>query len=179
MTHTKRPSIGVIIRLESFGFVLIVIVGSLLHFTYEASGERWWVGVFSAMNESVWEHVKMAFWPAVVWTLLQRSLMPSSNPNFWLAKALALLLMPALIAVGYYAYTAALGRHLLILDIVLFCIAIAIGQLAAVAVQRSRMVLPYSTPIAKLTVAVEALAFSVLGFLPPELSIFIDPSVSL
>lgn len=176
MTQTNRPSIGVIIRLESFGFVLIVISGSLLHFTYEASGEKWWVGIFSAMNESVWEHLKLAFWPAAAWTFIQHSLMPSSSPNFWPAKALALLLMPALIAVGYYAYAGALGRHLLMLDIILFCLAIAIGQLAAFAVQRSRIVLPSSTPIAKLTILAEALAFSVLGFFPPELVIFIDPS---
>ena len=165
-----------VVRLEALGYVLIVIAGTLLHFAYDASGQRWWVGLFSAMNESVWEHLKLAFWPATLWALIQRGFMPDTTRNFWPAKALALLLMPAVIVGGFYGYTAILGQHMLALDILLFCIAVALGQLAAVAGQCATVDLSSMKTAAKLIIAIEAAAFMGLGFFPPELAIFTDPS---
>lgn len=53
------------VRTELLGFALIVLLGTALHYTYALSGECWLVGVFSAMNESVWEHLKLAVWPSL------------------------------------------------------------------------------------------------------------------
>jgi len=52
-----------ILRRELAGAVFIILLGSMLHFTFELSGENPVVGVFSAVNESVWEHLKLAYWP--------------------------------------------------------------------------------------------------------------------
>ena len=46
---------------ELTGIVFIIILGSILHFTFEWSGSQVVVGVFSAVNESVWEHFKLGF----------------------------------------------------------------------------------------------------------------------
>lgn len=43
-----------------------VVVGSLLHFVYGWSGENRIVGAFSAVNESTWEHLKLAFFPMFI-----------------------------------------------------------------------------------------------------------------
>ena len=50
---------------EIAGIAFIILLGSALHFTYELSGESPIVGVFSAVNESVWEHMKIAFSPQI------------------------------------------------------------------------------------------------------------------
>jgi len=50
-----------ILIFELLGIVFIVLVGSALHFTFELSGDNPLVGVFSAVNESVWEHLKLGF----------------------------------------------------------------------------------------------------------------------
>jgi hypothetical protein len=42
-------------RLEFYGALFTVALGSMLNFTYEAAQQAWWAGMFSAMNESVWE----------------------------------------------------------------------------------------------------------------------------
>ena len=54
---------------ELVGMVFIIILGTLLHFTFEWSGFQEIVGVFSAVNESVWEHLKIAFWPALLYLI--------------------------------------------------------------------------------------------------------------
>ena len=46
---------------ELAGIVFTVIIGTMLHFTFELSGNQPVVGVFSAVNESVWEHLKLGF----------------------------------------------------------------------------------------------------------------------
>ena len=39
------------------GAVFTIITGTLLHFVYEWSGESLFVGIFSPINESVWEGI--------------------------------------------------------------------------------------------------------------------------
>ncbi len=46
---------------ELIGVVFIIFLGSALHFTFALSGNQPIVGAFSAVNESVWEHLKLAF----------------------------------------------------------------------------------------------------------------------
>ena len=52
------------------GFIFISIVGTLLHFTYELSNHNKYVALFSAVNESTWEHIKIALTPYFVWSLV-------------------------------------------------------------------------------------------------------------
>ena len=58
-------------RLNLFHFIFISILGVLLHFTYEWSGDNPAVGLFSAVNESTWEHLKLIFFPMLLLTLIE------------------------------------------------------------------------------------------------------------
>ena len=162
-------------RLELFGAMFIVALGSLLHFAYAAADQAWWAGIFSAMNESVWEHLRLAFWPGAVWTLFLR-LLPISRPkNFWAGRAVSLMLMPLAIAIGFYGYTAALGGHSLILDLALFVASIAGGQAAAAGVY-SASPLGRGFEAAALTlIAIMLVAFSALSFIGLEVAPFQPP----
>jgi hypothetical protein len=61
MSNVNNKSV---LLFELVGIVFIIFLGSALHFTFEWSGNQPAVGIFSAVNESVWEHLKLAFWPA-------------------------------------------------------------------------------------------------------------------
>jgi hypothetical protein len=50
-----------IVKLELIGVAFIAFLGTALHFTYELSGRNIMVAPFSAVNESVWEHLKLVF----------------------------------------------------------------------------------------------------------------------
>ena len=50
-----------ILNYELVGMVFIILLGSMSHFTFELSGFNPIVGAFSAVNESVWEHLKLGF----------------------------------------------------------------------------------------------------------------------
>jgi hypothetical protein len=60
-----------ILTYEIIGMAFIIILGSLLHFTFELSGDQPIVGVFSAVNVSGWDRLKLAFWPALLFGLIE------------------------------------------------------------------------------------------------------------
>ena len=43
--------------------IFISVIGTLLHFMYEWSGHNKVVSLFAAVNESTWEHIKIALTP--------------------------------------------------------------------------------------------------------------------
>lgn len=49
------------------GIPILFIIGSLLHFMYDLSGNNFLVGLVTAVNESVWEHAKMVLLPVILW----------------------------------------------------------------------------------------------------------------
>ena len=51
------------LKTNLFRFIFISVLGVLLHFTYEWSGDNAVVGLFSAVNESTWEQLKLLFFP--------------------------------------------------------------------------------------------------------------------
>ncbi|TNE61540.1 MAG: hypothetical protein EP341_00665 [Sphingomonadales bacterium] len=162
-------------RIEALGIVFITVTGSLLHFTYDFFEQAWWAGIFSAVNESVWEHLKLAFWPAMVWMTLSGPHLARRVSNFWLGKAVSISLMPLTIAVGFYAYTAAIGHHAFLWDMLLFVGAIVLGQANALVFYK----LPYAgdvvAHIAAAILIIEAVAFATLTFFPLTAPLFSAP----
>ncbi|NMB92292.1 MAG: hypothetical protein GYA31_01555, partial [Parcubacteria group bacterium] len=75
-----------ILKLELIGIIFITILGSLLHFTFEWSNKNLLVGTFSAVNESTWEHLKLAVIPAIIWMLIEMKLLKDRPENFFFAK---------------------------------------------------------------------------------------------
>ena len=108
-------------------FIVISVVGTLFHFLYDWSNHNKVIGLFAAVNESTWEHIKIALTPTLLWGVID-GLLYGMNPNYFLAKSMSLLAMIFLIPILFYLYSAILKRHVLIIDILIFYIAIFCGQ---------------------------------------------------
>lgn len=54
------------------GFFFCLILGSLSHFFYQWSGNTPAVGLFSPVNESAWEHMKLVFFPVLLYAISGR-----------------------------------------------------------------------------------------------------------
>ena len=48
------------------GFLFTAVLGTFLHFLFDLTGESLVAGLFSAVNESIWEHIKLLFYPMVL-----------------------------------------------------------------------------------------------------------------
>jgi len=163
-----------VLRWELVGIAVISIAGSVLHFVFEWSGGLEPVGVFAAVNESVWEHFKIAFWPALLYAIFEYPFLRRATNNFMIAKAIGIYVMPIAIAVIFYSYTAIFGEEILIVDILIFIVAVALGQLASYRILTMRRLPRWTGRVGLAMVVLLAVAFGVFTFYPPHLPIFRD-----
>ncbi len=158
---------------ELAGFVFTVVVGTLLHFLYEWTGENRAVGVFSAVNESVWEHLKLLFFPFLIFSIIQYFMTDKKYKGFFFTKAISALLGMLFVVFAYYTYTRVIGEHYLIVDILLFVVAVALSSYFSYKKMPSEKV---SNLAGILIFIIIAVMFGVFTFSPPEIPLFIDPT---
>ena len=167
----KRP----ILKWELVGIAVISSIGALLHFAFEWSGDSPPVGVFAAVNESVFEHLKLTYWPALFWAAIEYRLLKNSANNFIIAKTAGLYVMPVAIIVLFYSYTTITGTESLIADIAIFVVAIALGQLTSYKIlmrERLSQSLHKSALAGLVSLGV---IYAVFTFYPPHVPFFQDP----
>ena len=70
-------------RWEIVGFIATGLFGTLLHFVYEWTGGNRVIAVFSAVNESTWEHMKLLFIPFLVFTVVEFIVFSEAFRNFF------------------------------------------------------------------------------------------------
>lgn len=102
--------------MELLGAIFIIAFGTLGHFIFEWSGHRKCAGIFFAVNESTWEHIKLAIYPNLIWGVVEgcvRGFSPLLAVSVATSLAISMVLIPAL----FYGYTAIVGKNFLITDI--------------------------------------------------------------
>ncbi|MEM2613810.1 MAG: DUF6512 family protein [Nitrososphaerota archaeon] len=170
----KTPGRLNLLRYEIIGILFIAVFGSFLHFAYDLSGSNILIAPIAAVNESVWEHLKLVFWPTTVYMVLQLVFMRNLPEKFIVAKTVGIFLMPMVIVVGYYLYTAFLEENLLI-DIGLFFISITTGQITSYKLMQGTLSNNRLNALAVLAIVALAIVFIVFTFYTPRMDIFRDP----
>jgi len=168
--NAQRP----LIAWHGFGLLFLWVIGSLLHFAFRWSSRSPVVGVFSSVNESVWEHLKLGFWSLVLFSLAEFWFVRLVARNYWAAKAAGLLVMHGFILVVFYSQQAALGGSLLAVDIGSYFVGAGLCQLASYRIMTAR---PWALPLRLVLVgllALHGLALVVFTFLPPHAGLFRD-----
>jgi hypothetical protein len=96
------------------------------------TGGAVFVGLFAPVNESVWEHLKMGFWPLVAYSCVEWMVLREKSRGFPMAKLLGILAMEFFIVGIFYGYTAIIGREFLPVDIGTFVAGTALCQFVSV-----------------------------------------------
>ena len=155
------------------GFAVTSLGGTLLHFLYAWLGKAVWIAPFSSVNESTWEHMKLLFWPMLIFAIIQ-SFFFRDRKDFWCIKLCGILLGLVLIPVLFYTYNGVIGRSPDWINIAIFFIAAAITYVYE-AIQLSKEAKPCKhKKIAIATLCVIAALFVLFTFLTPKLGIFKD-----
>lgn len=91
------------------GMLLVAILGTLFHSMYDWTGRGWVLGLFFPINESVWEHLKMVFWPMVLLNLYFTAKYKDSSyhvePAVLFGTVVGMINVPVL----FYTYRGILG----------------------------------------------------------------------
>ena len=167
---------GRVARWQLGGFLFVCAAGTALHFLYQWSGESVAAAPFAAVNESVWEHMKLLFWPMLLWAGAERAVLGGYSRGFWPAKALGTLLGLALIPALYYTYTGALGISVMWVDIAIFFVAAAAAFLAETRMlARDWRCRGGARASALVLLLLLSAAFVLCTFVPPRFPLFRDP----
>ncbi len=105
------------------GFLWTGIAGTVLHFFYGWTGEAPWAAAFSAVNESVWEHMKLLYIPVFLFSMVQLCALGRQYPNLLAVRAVTAALGTLAVPMLYYTYTGALGVERLWADVLIFFLA--------------------------------------------------------
>ncbi len=157
------------------GFIFTSIAGVLLHFLFEWTGENIIVALFSAVNESIWEHMKLLFFSMFVFALIQKRYIGGAYKNFWCIKLIGIVMGVVLIPVLYYTINGIFGMTPDWVNIAIFFVTAAISYLAEIWLFNQSIVYCKSPGTALLILYLMALAFAILTFVPPHIPLFQDP----
>jgi uncharacterized membrane protein len=83
--------------------------------------------------------------------------------------------MPITIVVLFYSYTAILGHDLLIADILIFVVAVIVGQLVSYKLLTASPLPERLNRFAPIALAVLGILFVLFTFYPPQVPLFRDP----
>lgn len=156
------------------GILFVSSAGCLMHFVYEWSGRNFVLGLFAPVSESTWEHMKLAYFPMLLFFLVEYIFLYKSYPRLLKADLAGILAGTLLIPVIFYTYTGILGTHNLPLDILTFIISAAAGLYV-----RCRCVLADKrrthTFYYFICVLVLGVSFLIFTYYPPDLALFVSP----
>lgn len=166
---------NIIIKYSISGFIIISILGTLAHFIYDWTDQSKIAGLFFAVNESTWEHMKLVFFPMIVYSLFIRiklnKIIPEATPSILIATISGTCIIPVL----YYTYTGILGYMLTFLNIAIFYISTACAFIVFYLLttrsnpEELNIILYFITTLF-------TCMFFLFSYNAPDLGIFIDPA---
>ncbi len=170
MKHLKRYAI--------IGIIFVLITGTLAHFLYDWSGNNYIVGLFTPINESIWEHMKLLFFPMLIYSFFIIFKFKKTYSCITSSLFFGIIIGTLLIPIFFYAYTSILGKDTFILDIGTFILSIIIAFWLSYKLTLSCKLETYTLLLCGL-ICILFISFMIFTYNPPETRIFKDPTVCL
>ena len=157
------------------GFIFTAILGTFLHFLFDWSKQNIVAALFSAVNESIWEHMKLLYYPMFIFALIENRFLGKQYDHFWCVKLIGSLLGILLIPTFYYTYTGILGSSADWFNIAIFFIVAGIVFWSETKLFKRKFACRISSPIAFILMCLIGAIFTFFTFLPPHIPLFADP----
>ncbi len=156
------------------GFVTVSLLGVLLHFLYDWTGSPF-AALFSGVNESTWEHMKLLFFPMFFFAIVQSFFLAEEHENFWCVKLLGTLFGLALIPVLFYTLRGIFGTTPDWINITIFFVSAAVAFIYETLQFQKGSAPCRVSDLAFAVLCMIAIAFWMFTFFSPRLPLFRDP----
>lgn len=155
-------------------FVFVSVTGVLFHYTHKWFKNGVILHMFSAVNESTWEHMKLAFSPMFIISFIQSMFLSQEYDNFWFAILTSILIGMFLIPFLYYPIKMLIGREVTWISISIYFIAISLAFTYEYYVLNNAITF-LSEKLSLIFLLILPLVFLYFTFYPPHLFLFKDP----
>lgn len=169
-------------RAERINAVFCLIVGTLSHFLYDWSGQNKLIALFSPVNESTFEHLKLLFFPWLwfgiveVFLLCKAPITNKCRQYVIPAKTIGVISGCAAICISFYTYTGFLGYSIDFINILTFVIGVAVQYFVTINVFKSgKFATENFLRISIIIIIVIIALFTIFTFFPPHIAFFRDP----
>ena len=157
------------------GVIFVSILGTFLHFFFDLTGGSPAAALVSAVNESIWEHLKLLYYPMLIFALAEYRVWGRGRADFWPVKLAGTLLGLILIPAAYYTYSGILGVNVDWVNITIFFLAaILVYRVETALFARQRLWRLSGGVALGLLLGISAV-FTLLTFFPPHIPFFRDP----
>lgn len=165
-------------KYETIGFVFVSIFGTINHFLYELLGNSVIIGIFCPVNESIWEHQKLLFFPYIIWNIAEYFILKKQN-SFFPAKASGIISGIIFTIAFYYTYTGISGNESIFCDVLSFYIGTAVSFLVSYMIIKNfgNGNINLSNISVFILIIITAM-FIIFTFAPPLIPLFKDPLTS-
>lgn len=164
-----------LLKIELIVTILGLILGTLLHFIYEWSGNNVIIASFSAVNESVWEHLKLVFYPMLILGLIEYYFVKNIANNYIEAKAIGIFTAISFIVISFFTYTGIIGTNFFIIDILIFIISIILGEWTSYKLMKRKNESTIQTKILAGGILIFLLScFIIFTYVTPQVNLFRD-----
>jgi hypothetical protein len=175
MKDIKEIKVNKLLKMQIIVIVGCIILGTLLHFTYKWSGENLFVASFSAVNESVWGHLKLVFDPMLIMAIIEYSFIKNIANNYIEAKTIGIFIAMSFMVVSFFTYTGIIGTNFATINILIFIISIILGEWGSYKLMRRKS---ESTILTKVLAGIITIFFMICfifcTYYTPEVNLFRD-----
>ncbi len=165
------------------GTLFVLVTGTLSHFVYGWTGNNPAAGLFFPVNESTWEHMKLVFFPTLVYGIFLYNKLREEYPCIKAAIPAGILAGTFSVPVLFYTYSGILGKDNFILDIAVFILSVLIAfriiSRVARADEGKHLCTKTTATLLSIAVVLLAVSFMLFSYNPPKLGIFAEPPATM
>lgn len=157
---------------QIFSVIFTFILGTLLHFTFELSGKNSLIALFSSINESTWEHLKLLYFPMLITLIIGQFYIGKNIPNFICSKTIGILVSMSFTVIFFYTYSGIVGDNIAFIDILSFLIATILGEFTSYLLIMNKF--KCNKTVAMIVLIIFFICFIIFTYIPPKIGLFKD-----
>ena len=175
MVHVRCEFFMTLKKSKIISTIGIFLLCFLFHFIYD------WIpctltAIFFPVNESIWEHLKLVFYPIALVSVAEYYLASIRPDNFLCIKIRSIWFCMISTVIIFYTYVGVWGNTVEWLNIVVYFLAMGIAYCFSC----KRLIHPEQTQnppvLCALSFAAVAILFMIFSLYPPSIGIFTVPS---
>ena len=155
------------------GFLVTTVLGIISHFAYDWTGGGFLIGLFFPVNESTWEHMKLVFFPMLLFSVVAGKRMERQYPCIYNAMFIGILVGLALIPTLFYTYSGILGFHVAWANIAVYILSVLGAYLVVYLVAMTCK--KKDSKVLRIVMYALLVMFMVFTVHPPEIGLFQVP----
>lgn len=155
------------------GTIFVSVLGSLAHFFYDWTNNNAFVGLLTPINESTWEHMKLIFFPMLLFSVYIIPKIREIYPCITSAILSAILIGTWLVPVLFYTYTGIIGRSIMFVDVSIFFIAVIVAFYNAYRLTLSCKMDKFTNTL-YILLGVMFILFLTFTIFPPDIALFAE-----